>query len=65
MSEHWTPAEGSWRRLLRAVLDLLLDLKFWQAALALAASIRRALGRATEGPRSENGNHTAPGEAGR
>ena len=65
MSEHWTPTGGSWRRLLRAVQDLLLDLKFWQAALALAASIRRALSRAAEGPDSENDHRTAAGEAGR
>jgi len=52
-----TAATASWKELLRAVLDLLLDLKFWQAALALVAAIRRALNQ-VQSPADE-------GEAGR
>jgi len=60
-SERFSGEQGSGPGLLKAVLDLLLDLKFWQAALALAAAIRRAAGSAAAGGPDSRGSG-GPGE---
>jgi hypothetical protein len=47
-------------QLLHAVLELLLDLRFWQAAIAIAIAIREAIGRsAANGEAAPEENDTS------